>query len=331
MVSSLNDPVTLFLDPEETKEYESGNRGDFEGIGAELGYRNNQITVVAPLDGSPAQSAGIRSGDIILAVDGEAVDGKSILQVVGDIRGKSGTKVVLTVRHLGEDETSKVTITRGKILVPSMEYEQSSNVSNSARGIKVGVLDLDRFTEDSYEEWVGVWNRTVQDIRRDNPDVLILDLRGNPGGYFSAAIYAAGEFLPKGTVVVQQKDRNGNIKKYQVDRDGKLKKIPLALLVNEGSASASEILAGALQSANRATIVGVNTFGKGTAQDVIKYQDGSSLHITIYKWLLPDGHWLNPKHPITPDIEVEMTEDDFKEGKDPQMEKAIETAEGMFK
>lgn len=312
MVGALDDPVTTYLTPDETKEYENGNKGEFQGIGAELGYRDSNIIIVTPLEGSPAKAAGLFPGDIIIKVDGESITGKSIIDVVSIIRGEAGTEVKITIVRDGKEKD--FTITRSKITVPSITYKGEEN--------GIAVLDVDRFTEATLPEWEEKWDEAIQQVAADDPKALIIDLRGNPGGYFSAAVYAASEFLTPGDVVVQQKDRSDNVTDYTVQRAGLLQDIPIIVLVNEGSASASEIFAGAIQKNGRGKVLGENTFGKGTAQDVIDYPDGSSLHITIYKWLLPDGKWINPDNPIKPDIKVELDEETFENGEDPQLERA---------
>jgi len=315
LVSSVGDPVTIFLDPEETTQYNEGNEGKFEGIGAELGYENGMVIVISPLDGSPALTAGIRAGDQILAIDEEDVTNENIFQIVARIRGDAGTVVSLTVVHNGGTAPEKIDVIRGEITVPSISYDGTED--------GVAVVDVDRFTEASVSAWQTRWDEVMDEVSADNPEAIILDLRGNPGGYFNAAVWAAGEFLPRGTLVTQQTDREGNLVDFAVNRDGRFLDIPLAVLVDAGSASASEILSGALQYHGRAEIIGQPTFGKGTAQQVIDYPDGSSLHITTLKWILPGGKTLDHEHVIEPDIGVEITEDDFKDGLDPQMDAAL--------
>ncbi|MBI2356594.1 S41 family peptidase [Candidatus Dojkabacteria bacterium] len=318
LVNSLDDPATIFLDPEETASFNSSNEGKlFEGIGAELGYSNGQIIVISPIDGSPAQKAGLRPGDIILKVDGKDIaPSESIFDVVQKIRGKAGTVVKLTILHAGDSKTIDFEITRGQITVPSIEVKESSNPS-------VKILKVSRFTDATVSLWNENWDKAVDSIVKSNAKTVILDLRGNPGGYFDSAVYAAGDFLKKGEVVSKQEDRAGKVKEFKVTRKGKLLNIPVIVLVNSGSASASEILSGALQLNDRAKVVGEKTYGKGTAQSVLSLSNGSSLHITTLKWLLPDGSWLNRDNPIIPDFIIELTEEDFKDGTDPQLEKAM--------
>lgn len=318
MVMSLDDPATVFLTSEENEEFHKQTEGKhFEGIGAELGYRDGVIVIIAPLDGSPAKEAGLQPGEIILKINQEDVKrSDSIYDVVAKIRGERGTEVVLTLMNR-EMEIRDVEIVRDEITVPSMSFSETD--SKDVYMIKVG-----RFTEASLPIWKGVWNAKVEEFLKTDSEKLIVDLRGNPGGFFDAALYAAEDFLPKNTIIAKQEDRNGLIQEYKVSRKGRLLDIDVVVLVNEGSASASEILAGALQQNSRAKILGQETYGKGTAQQVIDLYDGSSLHLTVVKWLLPNSGWINPDNVIIPDVEVELTNDDFKEGLDPQLEKALE-------
>lgn len=316
LVAGVGDPVTIFLTPDETDQYNEGNEGKFEGIGAELGYENGGVIIVAPLEGSPAQDAGLRAGDRIIKVDGDDILSENIFQVVARIRGDAGTDVVITVEREGKSDMLDITVTRGEITVPSVSYDGTEN--------GIAVIDVDRFTEASLSAWEERWDEVVTEVVSDGADTVILDLRGNPGGYFNAAIWAAGEFLPNETLVSQQYDRNQNTIDFKVMREGRLQSVDLIVLVDGASASASEILAGALQYYDRAYVIGEETYGKGTAQQVIDYVDGSSLHITTLKWLLPGGESLDEDHVIVPDSIVELTEDDFTNGNDPQLEAAYE-------
>ncbi len=320
MVNSFGDSATVFLDPEETQAFNEASEGKlFQGIGAELGYENGQIIVVSPLEGSPAKEAGIRPGDYILAVDGkEITSDQSVYDVVAIIRGEAGTKVKLTILHRGETESEDIEITRSEITVPSMSLSYAGDNGD------IAVLKINRFTDSTYGEWVSNWDAAVNSIVESGSEKMILDLRGNPGGFFDAAIYAADDFLDAGKVIAKEQDSRGKIKEYNSSKGGKLTNIELVVLVDSGSASASEILSGALQQADRAEVIGEKTYGKGTAQTVLDLSDGSTLHVTILKWLLPDGGWLNKDNSITPDLEVEYSNDDFKAGNDTQMQKAVE-------
>jgi len=318
LVNSYNDPATVFLTPEETEEFKATSEGKyFQGIGAELGYENGNIIVVTPLDGSPAKAAGIRAGDYILAVDDKDITAEdTVYDVVARIRGEEGTKVKLKILHKDSNKAVEVSIERKQITVASMNVEFLENKS-------IALFRVNRFTEASYSEWVNEWNTKVKEIKDAKVNKIILDLRGNPGGFFDAAIYAADDFLQGGYTISMQQDGKGKIDKYESKDGGNLTEVKLVVLVDGGSASAAEILAGALQQADRATIVGEKTYGKGTAQNIIDLSDGSSLHITTLKWLLPNGNWLNKEEPITPDVIIEFTDEDFIAGKDPQLVEAI--------
>lgn len=320
MVDSLEDPATVFLDPDETEEFNLSNEGKyFEGIGAELGYEDGAVIIVAPLEGSPAKDAGLRPGDIILKVDDyEIVSSDTVYDVVALIRGEAGSTVTLEVLHEGDTETVEVEIERKEITVPSMSWELVGENED------IAMISLDRFTDSSYTQWVSTWDILVGEVLNSGADKIILDLQNNPGGYLDAAVYAADDFLKEGEIIVQQKDRNGDLDVYKATGEGRLLDKEVVVLVNSGSASASEILAGALQENDRAELIGEETYGKGTAQSVIDFSDGSSLHLTILQWLLPDGESLTKDNPITPDIEVEYTNEDFINGDDPRLEKAIE-------
>lgn len=320
LVDSYEDPATIFLNPEETQQFNDSNEGKyFEGIGAELGYEDGAIVVVSPLDGSPAKSAGIRAGDYILAVDDvEISQNANIYEVVDMIRGESGSTVKLRILHKGELAPTDIEITRGEITVPSMSVEFIGENSN------VAVIDIARFTDSSYSAWIDKWDQVVEEVNRRGIKKVIVDLRGNPGGYFDAAVYAADDFLSKDTVIAKQEDGNGRVETFSAKNGGRLLDTEVVVLVDAGSASASEIFAGALQKNDRAQVVGTKTYGKGTAQSVLDLSNGATLHVTVLKWLLPDGEWLNRENPIVPDVEVENTTDDFVKGLDPQREKALE-------
>lgn len=320
LVESLDDVGTAFLDPEETKEFNYASQGkSFEGIGAELGYREKQVIIVTPIEGSPAKSAGVRPGDIILKVDDYSLSvTDSVYDVVAKIRGEAGTEVKLTVLHIGDREPVEIKIKRSQITVPSM------NVEFIGKNEDIAHFKVNRFTEETLAVWEKEWDKSVAKINSKNINKVILDLRGNPGGFFDAAIYAGDDLLDEGFVISQQVDARGEIEKFQSTKGGNLLNSKIIVLVDTGSASASEILAGALQQAKRAVVMGDKTFGKGTAQRIFDLTDGSSLHLTTLKWLLPDGKNINKDHSVLPDIEVKRTNEDFEKGVDPQLLKAIE-------
>lgn len=320
MIDALDDVGTAFLDPKETKEFEEASQGkSFEGIGAELGYRDKQVIVVTPIEGSPAKAAGIRPGDIILKIDEYTVaSSDSVYDVVAKVRGEAGSEVKLTVLHQGDKEAVEIKIKRQQIVVPSMTLEFVGDNKD------IALFKVSRFTEESLQKWQKEWDITVEKINNANVKKVILDLRGNPGGFFDAAIYAGDDFLDEGFVISQQVDAKGEIEKFMSKKGGNLLDKKTIILIDNGSASASEILAGALQQGKKATVIGVKSFGKGTAQRIFEISDGSSLHLTILKWLLPDGKNIDKDHSITPDIEVKLTNEDFENGVDPQLTRAIE-------
>lgn len=322
MVSALGDPYTFFLPPTENKESKDELRGDFEGVGIQIGYSKDQkLSVVAPLSGTPAEAAGIKAGDLILrivdepqSVDQDTTD-ISLTEAVRLIRGPKGSVVKLTIGREGVEKPFEVSLERNTIVVKSVEvrYEERSKK-------KVAILKLSRFGERTYEEW----NEAVADIKKQEATShnfvgVILDLRNNPGGFLQGAVFIGSEFLPSGVVVQQDRGVNGK-ESYSVDRKGELLKEPLVVLINGGSASASEIVAGALQEAKRAKVVGVKSFGKGTVQEAEDLRGGAGLHVTVARWLLPSGKSIDQEG-VRPDLEVEAGED---VAKDPQIEKAIE-------
>ncbi|MBP6922032.1 S41 family peptidase [Candidatus Dojkabacteria bacterium] len=319
-VESISDVGTTYLDPEETEEYNSASEGKyFEGIGAELGYLDKQVIVVAPIEGSPAKSAGIRPGDYILKIDNYSLTSEdTVYDAVSKIRGEKGSKVKLTVLHRGDKEPVEIEITRSEITVPSMTLNFIGEKKDIAH------LKVARFTDSNLYSWEQEWDKSVKKINESNVGKVILDLRSNPGGFFDAAIYAVDDILDEGFVISQQQDAEGNVKKYESEKGGNLLGKNIVILIDEGSASASEIVSGALQQAQKGILIGKSTFGKGTAQKIFEFSDGSSLHLTIVKWLLPDGKNIDRENPILPNIEVSYTNEDFEKGKDPQLDKAIE-------
>ncbi len=310
LASSLGDPYTVFLDPKEAEEFSESLSGTFEGIGAEVGIRDDVITIIAPLEGMPASKAGLRAGDKIFAINGESTLNMSVDEAVAKIRGKKGTKVVLTVYREGMDETMAIEIERGIIYVKSITTE--------IRDDGIFVIKISSFNEDT----VNLLNEAVREILIKNPKGIILDLRNNPGGYLDTAVEVASEWVGEEIVVIE-KFSDGREIKYPARGSARLKDYPTVVLVNKGSASASEIVAGALRDYDLAKIVGEKTFGKGSVQAIDNFSDGSSVKITIAKWLTPNGDSID-EGGISPEEEIEHTLEDFKAGRDPQMDKAVE-------
>lgn len=309
MVNAVGDPYSVFLDPDQNSEFLSSLAGTFEGVGIELGSRDGSLVVVAPLEGTPAEAAGVRAGDKIVGIDREDASDTTIPEAVQKIRGKAGTKVILTLKR-GDKDPFDVEIIRGNIQVKSVRLTTEDNIQ---------VIRLSRFGDNTRSEWDEVVNK----ILTGNSQKLILDMRNNPGGRLDFAIYVAGEFLPTGSVVTIQEDAEGNRLPLKSEREGRLQNVELIILINEGSASASEIVAGALSENKGIKLVGAKTFGKGTVQQVEDLNDGSGLHITTAKWLTPKGNWVNDGG-IKPDIEVERTDEDYDSGQDPQLKKALQ-------
>jgi len=322
MVASLDDPYTVFLPPEENKETKDDLRGDFEGVGIQIGYdKEKRLVVVAPLSGTPAEAAGLKAGDLILKIVDEAqkVDREtmsiSLPEAVKLIRGPKGSSVKLTILRGEEGKPFEVSLKRSTIVIKSVEvkFEESNNK-------EVAVLKLSRFGERTYDEWEeAVDEIKVEQAKAKNFAGVILDLRNNPGGFLQGAVFISSEFLPSGIVVQQDRGVNGK-EVHSVNRQGKLLKEPLVVLVNGGSASASEIVAGALQETKRAKVVGEKSFGKGTVQEAEDLAGGAGLHITVARWLLPSGQSIDQEG-VKPDLEVKADQD---ETKDLPLEKAIE-------
>jgi carboxyl-terminal processing protease len=316
LVLSLDDPATRFFDPSETLEYEEEKAGKFDGIGVLLDYLNNKVVIKEVFENTPASIGGLKDGDIIYKVNDEDVTGIEIYEVVKKIRGEKGTIVKITVTR--QDQELSFDIERDEVYVESISWEMRDD----------GIADITvrRFTESNISEFFDLWDKVVNEVVEAQPKGIIIDLRGNGGGYLDGAIYLAGEFLKKGDVVLYIQDREGVKAPQKVTRSGKLLTLPVVLLVDSGTASSSEIFAGALQYYQRAKVIGEDTYGKGTAQDVIEPEswNGASIHITTQKWLLPDQRWINHDDPVNPDIKVEVTIEQIKKGDDPQLDKALE-------
>ena len=310
LVESTGDPYTMFMEPKIAKEFSDDLAGTFEGIGAELGKKNNIITIVAPLAGMPAEKVGLKAGDQIYAVNGESTAGLTIDEAVNKIRGPKGTEVTLTIFRDGFEKTKDFKIIRQTIIVKSVKTSMSAD--------KIFTITITNFNDDTSELFK---NAAAQALEK-NPKGIILDLRNNPGGYLETAIDVASEWIDQGVVVSEQFSSE---KKNDYSHRGlaRLKNFPTVVLVNQGSASASEIVAGALKDDGKATIVGMKTFGKGSVQTLEDISDGSSIKITVAKWLTPKGYNINEQG-IAPDVEVDLTVDDYNKNKDPQMDKALE-------
>jgi len=325
MVAALDDPYTVFLPPTENKSANEDLAGEFGGVGISLGYKDKNLAVMTPLSKTPAEKAGVLAGDIILKIVDKAkgVDrdtaGISLTEAVELIRGKIGTEVTLKMFREGKKEAYDVTLKRENIVVPSIELEWKTKDNQ-----KIAWIKLSKFSERLYVEWPEIVAKIVAEKSKANFGGIVLDLRNNPGGYLQASVMVGSDFLKEG-VVVKQESGNGETETYTVDKSRmKLLGEKLVVLVNGGSASASEILAGALKDYNRAKLVGEKTFGKGTVQEPQDFSDGSGLHVTIARWLLPSGKNIHLEG-VMPDVEVKYEEPkDSDNQADNQLDKAIE-------
>ncbi len=313
LASSLGDPYTVFFDPKENKQFSESIQGEFGGIGMEIELKDEVLTVVAPIKNSPAEKAGIDTGDKILKIDDTITAGMTVEEAVKIIRGEKGTSVRLTILPKSGSMPKELTITRATIESPVIDTELRSD--------GVFVISLYSFSANSTK----LFRNALEEFANSGSSRLVLDLRGNPGGYLEAAIDMASWFLPSGDVVVSEDfGKNGEpfihrSRGYDVFTD----KLKMVVLVDGGSASASEILAGALRDNGKATLVGETTYGKGSVQEVVNLTNDTALKITIAKWFTPKGISISEEG-ITPDIQVPFTEEDAKAKRDPQLDRAVE-------
>lgn len=309
MLSSLGDKHTSYMTPEEFTQANESLTGEYEGIGAYVDVSGDYVEIISPMKGSPAEAAGLRPNDKVIAIDGMDMTGTPGDLVLQQILGPAGTDVTLTIDRDGE--TFDVTITRQKIVVPTVDYEMLDN--------NIGYVALYTYGDNSTEQL----RAALADLLSQNPAGLIFDLRDNGGGYLNTAIEVVSEFIGDGVVMYEQYG-DGETYAYEVIPGGSATDIPLVVLVNGGTASASEITAGAIQDTNRGVLVGSTTYGKGSVQTWIALSDeAGGVRITIARWLTPNGTQISDIG-LTPDYVVEMTEDDYLNGNDPQLEKAIE-------
>ncbi|MGB2761987.1 MAG: S41 family peptidase [Minisyncoccales bacterium] len=322
MVESLGDPYTVFFNPEEAKIFEEDVKGIFEGVGMEIGIRKEGLTVIAPLEGTPAQKAGLRPGDKIIKIDDISTVDIAIDEAVKLIRGQKGTEVSLTIYREDWGETKEIKIVRGIIEIPSLSWELIS--SSKERQDDIAYIKLYQFSEKaSYD-----FKTASREILDSSAERIILDLRNNPGGYLTVAQDITGWFLEKGQIVtIEDFGEEKEQKLYKAKGPEKFLSYPIVVLINEGSASGSEILAGALRDNRGIKLIGEKSFGKGTVQE-LEYLSEGSLKITIANWLTPKGEVLTDRG-LEPDIKVEMTLEDYEQGKDPQLEKAVEILKEM--
>ncbi|MEK7541648.1 MAG: S41 family peptidase [Patescibacteria group bacterium] len=318
LARSLKDPYTEFLPPAESKQFQEDIRGAFGGIGAEIGIRKGILTVIAPLKGNPAEKAGIKAGDKILKVDDTATVDLALDEAVRLIRGEPGTSVRLTILRDSVERAKEYTITRDIIKVQI--------VSTEARPDGIFVIKLNHFTESAAYEF----RKAVQEFFNSHSKKIILDVRNNPGGFLTVAVDIASWWVPAGETVVRERHADASEEIYRSSGYGVLAAVPTVILVNEGSASASEIVAGALRDHKAIRLVGAKTFGKGSVQEVVQLPHAASLKVTIAKWLTPKGSEIDGKG-LEPDVKVELPESpkEGEEGKDLIFEKGIEVLKGL--
>lgn len=312
MLDALGDEHTSYMDPDQYQQADTELSGEYEGIGAWVDTGGEYLTIISPMPGSPAEAAGIKAGDLILAVDGEDMTGIDPSLVVQRVLGPKGTSVRLTLKREGVPEPIEVSVLRGSILVPSVESEMLEN--------QIAYVRLLTFGEDTTRDL----RAALGSLLAQKPRALILDLRGNGGGYLNTAVDVTSEFLPGG-IVLTERFGDGREEVYQAHSGGLATEIPMAVLVDGGSASASEIVAGALQDRGRALLVGETTYGKGSVQDWIPLEgDGGAVRVTIARWYTPNDRQIHEQG-LQPDIEVLITEEDLEADKDPQLDRAVES------
>ena len=311
LLNSLKDPHTIFMPPTDAKKFNEDISGEFSGIGAEIGIRNDQLVVISPLKNTPAERAGLKAGDKILKIDDKNAINLSVDEAVKLIRGLKQTKVVLTILRNNWEKAQEIPIIRDIIQIPTLDWEMKDE--------NISYLRLYNF----YENAPFLFYQSAIKTALDNPKGLIIDLRNNPGGYLEVAVNLAGWFLNSGDIIVSEEFHSGEKDEFKANGNGFFKDIPMVILINEGSASASEILAGALRDNRNIKIIGKKSFGKGTVQELQQLKGGSSIKITVAHWLMPNGGLID-KNGIIPDYDINITEEDIKNDKDPQLEKAIE-------
>ncbi len=313
LVGSLDDPYSVFFNPDEAKSFEDEIAGNFTGVGMEVGIKDKVLTVIAPLKDTPAYRANIKPGDKILKIDKTVTAGLSIEKAIKLIRGEKGTTVMLTIFREGDKDPIEIKIVRDIINIPTLDTE--------LRPDGIFVLKLYSFSANS----ANLFRNAIQNFARSGTDKLILDLRGNPGGYLDAAVDISSWFLPGGKTIVTED--YGDDKKPEIFRSRGYNifndKLKFVILINSGSASASEIVAGAMQDHGRAKLVGDKSFGKGSVQETVKVTPDTLLKITVAKWLTPNGN-LIAEEGLTPDFLVEINKKDLESKKDPQMDKAVQ-------
>lgn len=310
LVASAGDPYTVYLNADEAKKLNNDLAGKLSGIGAEIGLKNGIVTVIAPITGAPAERAGLKAGDLIATINGEDTTGMAVDTAVSKIRGTKGTKVTLKLVRQGVDPLA-ITITRDDITVPS--------VKSSLKNGNIAYITIAQFGPDT--------SQAVEDaaasLKAQGATKVILDLRNNPGGYLDAGVSVSSQFLDSGKTVVEERTGGKTTDKKTAFRGGLLIGLPTVVLINSGSASASEIVAAALHDNGAAKLVGERSFGKGSVQEIKTLPGGAELKVTVAHWYTPGGVNIN-KEGIKPDVEIKLTTEDYNASRDPQLDKAME-------
>ncbi len=314
LVAAAGDPYTVFFDPEEAQAFTEQLQGSFSGIGAEVGIKDDQLVIIAPLDESPAQKAGLAPDDAILKINDTTTQGMTVDEAVSKIRGQAGTQVKLTILSKNQKDPKEITITRAKIEIKSVKLE-----SKEINGKKIAVIKLSQFGDDTQ----GLLDQAIDSVLTGNYAGLVLDLRNNPGGYLETAVSTIANWVGPNQIAVKEIGNDKTEKDSKTSGLARLKGIKTIVLVNGGSASASEIVAGALQDYQVATLVGEKTFGKGSVQVLQNLKNNTELKVTIAKWFTPKRRGID-KTGLEPDIKVELTADDVTNKRDPQMDKALD-------
>ena len=313
MVDALGDPYTTFFPPAESQQFQSEISGNFEGVGMEIGIKDDVLTVIAALKNTPAERAGISPGDQILKINDTPTPNLTIDEAVNLIRGKKGTTVTFTLGREGKNQPIVVNVVRDVINIPTIDYNLRSD--------GIFIIHLYNFSANSPD----LFRQAIQSFVKSGSKKLILDLRGNPGGYLEAAVDMASYFLPTGDVVVREDYGKGREEEISRSRGYNLfgKDLKMIILINKGSASASEILAGALSEHGVAKLVGEKSFGKGSVQELVNLTPETALKVTVARWLTPNGKSIS-ENGLTPDYPVTMTQDDATAKRDPQLDKAVQ-------
>lgn len=317
-VAAAGDPYTEFFPPQDKDNFRTQLAGSFDGIGAEIGQKNGAIVIIAPLDQSPAKKAGLLAQDIIYKVDGADTTDWTVDDAVNKIRGPHGTQVTLTIVRQGRTQPFDVKIKRDKIELKSVKWEIKDAGEGAAKK-KIAIISISRFGDDTE----ALFQKAEQDALAGGAKGIVVDLRNDPGGYLNTAVQIASAWVKQGDVVVTEAHSQTDSIAYNASGNNRLAGIKTIVLINGGSASAAEILSGALHDHQLAELIGEKSFGKGSVQELVDLPGGSAVKVTVAKWITPGGKNLNHDG-LNPDVEVKLTEDDIKAGKDPQMDKALQ-------